>query len=425
MVFPLADDEAADGDGVDIHPLPKDRMFSPWLALRSDLEQAMGPVFKIVHAALVRKGRRPRSDLLDGIHRIVSAIIANLMLLQSAAPGEGIAVGLRNDKLTRYDRDGFRKLPQVIRALQDAGVLHVTGSEFRKRRTTIAPTDSMTRLMAVTSVADIVRVEGEETIQLLARPVRKRIAGIKQPKEPIDYKDTPETNAMRAEMEAINLFIASHKIELEGSPQAPIRLYRLFTLRRPDDAHVFNLHGRLYGGFWMTLKATERHRLRIDGEPVADLDYSSMFPQLAYASLALESPLGDLYAVPGLEQHREGAKAAFSALFSHGSAMKSMPRGLREKLPEGWTASRINTAFAAHHPGLVPLFGKDMALDLMFTESRILLAAMAELREAGIVSLPMHDGMMVKCSRSEEAKRAMAGAAKRITGKVLPVSRKS
>jgi len=425
MVFPLADDEAADGDGVDIHPFPTDRMFSPWLTVSSDMEQAMGPVFKIVHAALVPKGRRPRSDLLDGIHKIVSAIIANLMLLQSAAPGEGIAVGLRNDKLTRYDRDGFRKLPQVIRVLQDAGLLHVTGSEFKKRRTTIAPTDTMRRLLDGVTVSDIVRVEGEETIRLMARPVRKRIAGIKQPKEPIDYDDTPETNAMRAEMEAINLFIASHKIELEGSPQAPIRLYRLFTLRGPDDAEVFNLHGRLYGGFWMTLDATERHRLRIDGEPVADLDFAGMFPRLAYARLALEPPFGDLYAVPGLEQHREGAKAAFSALFSYGAAMKSMPRGLKEKLPAGWTASRINHAFAAHHPDLVPLFGKDMALDLMFTESRILLAAMAELREAGIVSLPMHDGMMVKCSKSEEAKRAMENAAVRITGRVLLVSRKS
>lgn len=419
----LEDEDEDDGDGGS-NPLPKDLMFSPWLALSSDLEDAMMPVFKIVIAAMISGDRKPRVDLLDGIHCTVSAIIANLMILEARPKGSRLVVAMEHRRLTRYDRKGFRKLPEIVSIMQRAGLVDVKEASFKKRRTTIAAMEASWRLLDGTNLADIVRVEGEETIQLLARPVRKRIAGIKQPKEPVDYQDTPETEAMRAEMEAINLFIANHKVELVGSPQAPVRLYRRFTLRGPDDAPVFNLHGRLYGGFWMTLKATERHRLRIDGEPIADLDFSSMFPRLAYAHLGLEAPDTDLYAIPGLEQHREGAKAAFSALLSYESEMKSLPKRVKEKLPEGWTAGKAKAAFASAHPHLVPLFGRDFGLDLMFTESRILLAAMAELREAGIVCLPMHDGMMVKCSRSEEAMRAMENAALRITGRVLPVAEK-
>lgn len=424
MLLPV-DLEGDDGDGDENHPLPQDLIFAPWLTLSSDLEQAMGPVFQVAYAAMLTGDRKPRRDLMAGIHAIVSAIIANLVILhQAGEPGVGIAVNLRNKKRLRYDCEGFRKLPTVINALEAAGLLHVTKAVIRKRRTTITPTNALRRLLTGTTMAGIKRVEGEEMIQLVARPEKKVIAGVKQPKLLTDYEDTLHTHAMRAEMSAINSFIASHEVELVGSPQAPIRLYRRFTLRRPDDPPAFDLHGRLYGGFWMTLKATERHRLRIDGEPVADLDFAGMFPQLAYARIGLEAPPGDLYAIPGLEQHRDGAKAAFSALLSYASEMKSLPSRVKEKLPQGWTASRVKQAFAANHPAMVPLFGRDIGLDLMFTESRILMSAMRRLREAGIMSLPMHDGLMVQCSKSEEAKRAMVNAAEEVIGRVLPVALK-
>lgn len=399
-------------------------MFSPWMALSSELEEAMGPVFKIVIAAMISGNRKPRIDLLDGIDRTVSAIIANLMILDARPKGSHLVVAMEHRKLTRYDRKGFRKLPEIVSIMQGAGLVAVTEATFKKRRTTITATAALRRLLGGATLDDVVRVEGEETIRLMARPVDKRIAGIKQPKKPIYYEDTPETDAMRAEMEAINLFIANHKVELVGSPQGPIRLYRLFTLRRPHDAPVFNLHGRLYGGFWMTLKATERHRLRIDGEPIADLDFSSMFPRLAYAHLGIEAPDGDLYAIPGLEQHREGAKAAFSALLSYESEMKSLPNRVKEKLPEGWTAAKVKAAFASARPHLVPLFGCDFGLDLMFTESRILLATLRSLMAKGIPALPMHDGIMVPVSKSDEAKAAMEASSMEISGARLPVTLK-
>jgi hypothetical protein len=72
----------------------------------------------------------------------------------------------------------------------------------------------------------------------------------------------------------------------------------------------FDQGGRLYGGFWQNLKTERRRNIRINGEPVAVLDYGSMFTRLAYAEVGAVPPEGDLYVIPGLEGYRSGVKLA-------------------------------------------------------------------------------------------------------------------
>jgi len=175
----------------------------------------------------------------------------------------------------------------------------------------------------------------------------------------------------------------------------------------------------------MTLKATEREHLRIDGEPIADLDFVSMFPNLAYRHVGKEPPPGDLYAIEGLEDHRDGAKAALSALLSYDRDMQSLPPRLKAMLPDGWTAGRLKDAVAAKHPDLVPLLGADFGLDLMFTESRILMATLQRMMAEDVPALPMHDGIMVPGEKAVAAKRAMEAASEQIVGVQLAVGVKS
>jgi hypothetical protein len=53
------------------------------------------------------------------------------------------------------------------------------------------------------------------------------------------------------------------------------------------------------------LKKERRANIRINGEPIADLDFKNMFARLAYASVGQEPPEGDLYDVSGfLEGNR-------------------------------------------------------------------------------------------------------------------------
>lgn len=425
----LQDDlEEWDGEGEIDHPLPKDLMFDQWATLSGgNLKARSDEISRQVLEAFSPKDRKPRSDLVKGVGDIVPTIIVNLLLLHRDRPdGSRLVVQMERRKKTRYDRQGFRKLPEVVNAMAALGYVIRHDAVFRQKRTTIEATGDLKHALQAPDapLSVIARAKGEEVIQLTARPHVARIGGRKQPKTLVDYEDTEETIRLRREMEEINRFLASRSIELEGAPQPAFRLTRRFSLRSSDDPHEFEFHGRLYGGFWMTLKASERHRIRIDGEPIADLDFASMFPRLAYIEVGREPPEGDLYAVPGLESHRDGAKAAMSALLSYPSKMKMLPPRLKEMLPEGWTASRLRQAFADHHPHLVPYFEKDFGLDLMFIESRILLAAMRRLMEQDIPALPMHDGMMVPRSKADNAAEAMGWASLTICGHALPVSQK-
>ncbi|WP_127520894.1 hypothetical protein [Mesorhizobium sp. Z1-4] len=416
-----------DEDGID-HPDPKDLMFDPWLTLSPAAQHwTSGYVEAVIHE-LSPKGRQARSELREGIATIIPTLMANLMVLHRTRPkGSRLVVGLRHLRKTRYDRKGMRRLSDVLRVLEVTGLIHRKGGEFKKLRTTILAIGRLKHqlLDPAVSLADVVKAEGEELIRLAARPNKPRIAGRKQPKVPTDYDDTAETRRMRKELEEINAFLGKQEITLEGGEVPPFRLIRYFLLKRKGDPKTFNQHGRLYGGFWMTLKATERHRLRINGEPIADLDYASMFPRLAYAHLGLKAPDGDLYAIPGLEGHREGAKAAFSALLSYPKDMKVLPARVRKQLPSGWNAKRVRQAFADRYPELSGLFECDKGLDLMFTESRILLATMRELMRQGVPALPMHDGMMVPWTMSDFAIRTMEGAARDRINFALPVTIKS
>ncbi len=137
-------------------------------------------------------------------------------------------------------------------------------------------------------------------------------------------------------------------------PQPAGCLTRRFILRHPDDPAAFNLGGRLFGGFWQNLPREERHRLRINGEPVADLDYSGMFPRLAYlaAGAPMPPPDADPYAIPGLEGHRDGAKKALNALLSRTGPMRNLKGDLKALLPPGMTAAKLTAAVNAHHAGL-------------------------------------------------------------------------
>lgn len=408
------------------HLFPDDLMFDQWATLTDSwLAFLCEELYELTLAELRPKNIKPRAVLVDGIRAVVPTIIANLLVLHQEKPDESrLVVQFERRKKTRYDRPNLRKLPDVVNALERLGYIIKHNAVFKEKRTTIEATEKLKSRLLIPDVdqSEIVRADGEETIQLTARPTVTWIGGKKQPKTLVDYKDTRRSKKLREEMEVINRFLNSHSITLEDTPTPPFLLTRRFSLRRLSDRAKFDLHGRIYGGFWMTLKATKRHRLRIDGEPIADLDFSNMFPQLAYCHVGLAPPEGDLYGIPGLEDHRAGAKAGLSALLSYRTEMKSLPTRLKERLPEGWTASDLKSACVSHHPGIATLFEKDFGLDLMFTESNILLATLSNLMAEGIPALPMHDGIMVPRSKATTAKAVMSEASNEVIGKEIPVT---
>lgn len=407
-------------------------MFNPWLTVESErlkaaVERITVLVLETPPKAAVKRTRQPKADQVERVRAIVSALVANLARYHAGEhKGERLAIPAGHPKAaSRYDRSGFNQLRPIVNCMADNG-LAIVNRHSKGRRSGLEADGWLLNalLEAAIKPTDLGRAEGEEVLWLTARAGRDEI-GRKLPQVLINYADAEETVRLREEVKEINTFLNTQSITLDGEPQGTIRLTRRFLLRSPVDPHVFNLHGRLYGGPWQNLKKERRSGLRINGEPIADLDFASMFPRLAYAMVGEEPPEGDLYAIPGLEDHRAGVKAGFSALLSVASDMKKLPSEVKDALPEGWTASRFKEAIAAKHPALVPLFGKDTASNLMFTESRILMAVLRELIDQGVAALPMHDGIMVAERHADIAMVAMRGASMKLVGRPLAVVRKA
>ena len=78
------------------------------------------------------------------------------------------------------------------------------------------------------------------------------------------------------------------------------------SVRRIFNNGSWQEDGRLFDGFWETMRRPDRFRLmRIctrahpEGERIANVDFSHLFPRLAYQLCKREAPQGDLYDILG------------------------------------------------------------------------------------------------------------------------------
>ncbi len=389
----------------------------PWLIPASPaLKSLAASIFEQLETTYPRPARQ-RSDAKSRRAAIVENIVASLALLSRHHPeGARMAISAKNAGRTRYDRRDFPRevFMQMVGELHQHGLLALRRGIRGGARTTIEPAAKF-RQMVSTMEVTLGRAGGAETI-ILKAPI-----GRDRPKALIDYEDTPETHAMRADMQAVNKALGAASIGLGNTaPPTPAFLTRRFQIDHPEAPHIFHQHGRLYGGFWLSLPKTERHLLRVNGEPVADLDFAGMFVQLAYLEAGLALPNSDPYeGVEGLP--RAAVKMGLSALLCRRGPMQRLPRDLRELAGREWTGKRLQAALEERHPGIAHLFGRRLGLRLMKTESDILMATLLGLFAQGIPALPMHDGIMVPASCEEAARRAMAQASMEIVGTSLPV----
>lgn len=398
--------------------------YDAWLTAGDGLFVALAEsVFEMLAPPIITPGRRPRADATERRKLCTATLVANLLMVTlSPAQYAGVAVPLRNGKLTRYDRKDFTAdvLRLVIEQAKKADLVSVEEAVFKERRTVVAPTSRFWQLVNRhgASLADIHHMEGRETIELWAGSRRSGH------KTPVDYVDCQKADTMRAQMAEINRILNNADILLNGRQTGPVHLVRKFRIEGTEDAPTFDRHGRLYGGFWEDLPKEQRHFLTIDGEPVVDLDFASMFIQLAYCLQGLQPPSGDLYAIPGLEEHRKAVKSLMVSLFFRNAEARRLPAGSKEALPLGWSMERLKAAAAALHPAIAHLFDTNVGFELMALESEILVDILIELASKGVAALPMHDGIMVAANHKEMAVETMRNVSALKAGQSLPVVEK-
>lgn len=406
--------KAADGErpesGADLH-------HDSWLIPSSRaLWQLSKRLFLEVEAATPRP-ERVRQDAAARRQDMVANLVANLALLAAYRPeGSRLIISTRRPKHSRYMRHQFppKTFMAVVGTLEHLGYMDRVAGTYNGLRTTLGPTDRLRHHLPRLGVTPALgRLDGAESIYIKAPVPRAKVKVL------VDYQDTEETHRLRGEMDAINSAINAASITLDGQRQPPVHLIRQFHIPSSTSPPRFDGHGRIYWGLWQSLERDRRTSLRIDGHPVAELDYSGMFARLAYADAGMAPPDGDLYKDLGMS--RAAAKTAVSALLCREGPMVRLPYDLKAELGEGWSGSRVTAAVAAKHPHIAPLFGQGIWPRLMFTESQIMVSVLLELLTRGIVALPIHDGLLVAEPHAEACSEVMEAVAQKVTGFRFPV----
>jgi hypothetical protein len=417
--------------------------------------QAVGKIEQ--HEGARQRARRP-ADQVNHLARL-DALVCNLAYAVLEPPPTGrlaLRMGSPRGGMTRYENRAFgpKPLRQLINQLDAADFLSRKYSTLRGEVSSIAPSAWFAEKVREhgVSLSDFGRDPNEEVI-LLSRNMRSTTPTGERVTERdfLDYEETAETRRCREEMRRLNAFLAAADIgfvddELEPRVNPFDRALRRRFVIRPGQPERFDQSGRLFGGFWLQLKSARRQGIRINGEPVADLDFGSMFTRLAYGRLGAKPPRGDLYAVAGAEGYRSGIKLAMNTfLFDTHMRRSKWPKEMGvgvgtdvdaldpsspaaafdHRLPAGWTVGRTRKAILKRHPKLGAAWGRGLGHELMFDESRVLLLALDRLMDKGVPALPMHDGLLVQRSKKRVARAVMAKAAREIAGISIPVEEKA
>ncbi len=414
--------------------------FDQWRGARGPaLRTLVATIRATLNAHEKAAGERQRARRPDDQRRYeiaVETVVANLAhsaLFNTSDPRLAILTGNKSRGFTRYENDALGKpLRRLLDRLVALGLVEWKWSPMRGEASSVAPAERLAKMVreAGVTLEDFGRHANEEVILLS----RKRKIGdwwdMRIERDPIDYTDTPDTNAMRDVMRRINAWLERATISFVDDGREPVNVHdrtlrRMFVVHDGDTLpQRFDLSGRLFGGFWQGLKRARRARIRIDGEPVATIDYSSMFARLAYASKGVQPPQGDLYAIPGLEDRRDAVKLGVSALLFDQHARRQWPKTEEpdQRLPSGWTLGRFRRALVECHPAISDCFGTGLGFRLMHTESEIMVRVLTTLSSVGVTALPLHDAILVRRSHVTKGKAAMEVVSRDMTSFVLPVT---
>jgi len=402
-------------------------------AARADLKATIETFARHLESEEVRlkfRLRVRRENDQRNFLRAVEAIACNLLLTAMVSPDATLSVPRSHAAMWsrgRYHTPIYgQHFLDILDLLAKLKLVSEITKGFRysptaKQPTTIRATPRLSRHLPL-GMTDLNAFHREEEPELIILKPEKDGDG-RAP--PVDYKDTARTTKWRREMRAINAWLAAapitvmennyRTIRLDNGGQ-PIEPYRR-TLRRIFNNDDWNAGGRLFGGFWMTMERTERFDLiRIAAEEIANVDYSSLFPRLAYAGARAEQPDNDLYDVMGDGACRDGWKALINATLFATKPLGGWPTDAREELPQGMKLRDAVATIKRKHAPIAKLFERGLGFGLMRHESDMLVAVVTALFKNGVTALPLHDSVLVARSHAETAKRFMEQEFKHRTG---------
>jgi hypothetical protein len=413
--------------------------FNPWLTCNHLVVRTVCD--NMLHYIESNSGRQRKLRAKDRetFEVVVRCIMANLALavaMRLEPPKVAVSFRAARQAQTRYDRKGFSSLPVVLERLASFGpVFTIEKSRTKGRASTVTGSGLLSGWARFNwhGKPYFAEVPGRETITLSRtvtdsydRPVSVEL---------IDYPDNAVADCLRAEMAIINAMLSRAQIDLEDEAQPIVTsanrtLDRKFKLTEadPEGTVRFDQGGRLFGAWFQQLPKEQRRFIRIAGEPIAELDFASLFLRLAYLEAGIAPPDGDLYSAVSVvtdDATRQGVKTVCSAMLFRRTPLQRLPSKAKALFPSRVSARIVREAILAAHPKLAGVFETGIGLHLMAVESRILVAALLRLAGKNVPALPIHDCLLVARSQMHKAALAMGDAAEEVVGFRLPVTPKA
>jgi hypothetical protein len=242
----------------------------------------------------------------------------------------------------------------------------------------------------------------------------------------INFKHTAESARLEQDLKELNTFLSGFRFT-GGEHEGYIRVF---------NNRSWQQGGRLYsvGGpySYQQMHETKRHKMTINGEPVAEIDIKAS--QLTIYHAMVNEPLvgsSDPYARAGIDRWTAKKWVVISfgngapcrkwpdeALHDHEERKREHKKETGEDLPDLPKASQVARKMLMTFPALKKL-GYDLELwaDLQYREATAVIGTMLILmRPHGVPSLSMHDGLIVPKSKAELAQGILKREFRRVTG---------
>lgn len=256
----------------------------------------------------------------------------------------------------------------------------------------------------------VARVIGEVGMPAPARPDPDKIVKLRD-KDGLEmtFRETAEIRRWRKIAMELNEFLREADISTGSAC-----LVRIFN-------QSFDRGGRFYcaGGAWQLLGKNERRRILIDGESVAELDYTTIHPRMAYAMFGLPVP-SDAYDVGG-DWDRKLVKAAMMTALNAKNfhdAMLSVSANKRIGAIKRSREARVRATNLLNririvHWQIEALFFSDAGATFMLRDAGMAELILTTLMKKGVTCLPIHDSFVVRQSQRQVLLDAMREAAER------------
>ena len=371
----------------------------------------------------LRKRARKKKDL-EIFRRQIEAIVCEAVHRYLTGLNKRIAISLSNRHLGRKDAQSNilnNTISQNLKNLSSPVMAFLelqAGDRNEGQVTTFwAGKRLITRIKErQLSYNDLTLEHSKNVIELRDKKAEGQAKG-----KLIRYEETPLTRQYRDEMEQINAFLREADICYQGNKDIDdtrVELKRIFN------NGSFEEGGRLYGGFWISMKSEDLRDVTIDDEWVVALDYGQMAVRLAYSLAKAPIHFDDGYLIPEWEKAREITKKLINVMLNSTSTDEwTVPKKLQKLYPYRENIERhLIIDISTFHKPISKLFGKPNGMKFMFLESEILIDVLLELNSLGIVALPIHDGLIVKTSQQDIAKQVMLRVFKKHTNLAATVS---